>query len=699
MNLNYGTLDADPAGNASTLAVFLHGFRRTNADMHDPIDAARAALTGGVDVYAPTLPYRRWWDWTGANRIVARLVADLDDIWSNKKHGYQRVIFVGYSMGGVLMRRLFLAGSPRPPDYAGAFAFRDDLPASVSRDEVAHGWAAKVERLVLIATWEKGWNISDRESWKYWLLLNFFGLVGHLTPPRLALAGTMFDMRRGAPFIVQTRLLWFAYRRWHNPAHGFAPLRQHAGKPARGADPLVVQIVATRDDFISPSDQVDNDVNGVIPPDDARARYFVLEMPETDHREAVTFPKSPTAPREAVRRKIFSAALTGTATAGTENGDAAAVAFDGHARDPALLEDVSLTPNDAVDDVIFVIHGIRDDGYWTHRIAKAVKETAAARPANESIRLIQSRTPTYGYFAMLPFVLPWIRRQKVEWFMDLYVSVKACFPNATMHYVGHSNGTYLAARALKDYAAARFGKVYFAGSVVRTDYDWPALTAAGRVERFHNARGATDWVVALLPKSIDYCSDLGGAGFDGFGPPTPDADTKAITQSKGYAWGGHSGAITEPHWGGIADFIVTGAKPPEPGALFAAKPHALLSAFSRLRLGIPVAVVIVLGALVVALAWMFRDGRPSARQPFDGVNWRYSLAFVAVFAVISALGKWSSSGPKAWLSTALLVIGGLAFGRWFSTSLLSELFHHGTLLAGFGLVLLLALIRFVLTRF
>src|SRR5262249_3102730 len=90
MNLNYGKLDADPAGNASTLAVFLHGFRRTNADINDPIDAARAALAGGVDVYAPTLPYRRWFDWTGANRIVARLVADLDDIWSNKKHGYQR---------------------------------------------------------------------------------------------------------------------------------------------------------------------------------------------------------------------------------------------------------------------------------------------------------------------------------------------------------------------------------------------------------------------------------------------------------------------------------------------------------------------------------------------------------------------------------------------------------------------------------
>jgi hypothetical protein len=27
----------------------------------------------------------------------------------------------------------------------------------------------------------------------------------------------MLDMRFGAPFIVQTRLLWMAYRRWQNP--------------------------------------------------------------------------------------------------------------------------------------------------------------------------------------------------------------------------------------------------------------------------------------------------------------------------------------------------------------------------------------------------------------------------------------------------------------------------------------------------
>jgi hypothetical protein len=41
-------------------------------------------------------------------------------------------------MGGALLRRVFLAGSPRPPDYDGVFAFRDDLPGGVSRKAADH---------------------------------------------------------------------------------------------------------------------------------------------------------------------------------------------------------------------------------------------------------------------------------------------------------------------------------------------------------------------------------------------------------------------------------------------------------------------------------------------------------------------------------------------------------------------------------
>ena len=86
--------------------------------------------------------------------------------------------------------------------------------------------------------------------------------------------------------------------------------------------------------------------------------------------------------------------------------------------------------------VVFVIHGIRDKGFWTKKIGRAIKE----RARDAGIRM-RSVTSTYGYFALLPFIAPWTRQAKVEWLLDQYVGARALYPNAELFsYVGHSNG-------------------------------------------------------------------------------------------------------------------------------------------------------------------------------------------------------------------------------------------------------------------
>ncbi len=179
------------------------------------------------------------------------------------------------------------------------------------------------------------------------------------------------------------------------------------------------------------------------------------------------------------------------------------------------------------------------------------------------------------------------------------------------HYVGHSNGTYLVAKALTNYPAARFGNIYFAGSVVDPRFDWRGLKQSHRIARFHNARGASDWVVALLPKSLEYFMDLGGAGFDGFDQiqykdQPVGTVCQGLTQSKKYAVGGHSGAIAEQHWDQIAEFIVNGTPPFESGEepeLFSGSNHRYLSfsAISVLARLFWLSVAAVL--LVLAYSW------------------------------------------------------------------------------------------------
>jgi pimeloyl-ACP methyl ester carboxylesterase len=216
--------------------------------------------------------------------------------------------------------------------------------------------------------------------------------------------------------------------------------------------------------------------------------------------------------------------------------------------------------------------------------------------------VVRARTPTYGYFAMLPFVLPWIRRQKVEWFMDQYVTARAYFPNGQISYVGHSNGTYLAARALRDYAAATFKHLFFAGSVVRRDFDWLSPIREGRLVKLHNIPAAGDWVVALLPKSVEWYKkfDLGGAGFDGFNDAGKHAN---ITQPKAFAKGGHSAAIAEVHWDHIARFVIDGTVPPEqPEQAYVPSRVPWLRWLAELHLGLPILflLLVILIPLVIA---------------------------------------------------------------------------------------------------
>jgi pimeloyl-ACP methyl ester carboxylesterase len=166
---------------------------------------------------------------------------------------------------------------------------------------------------------------------------------------------------------------------------------------------------------------------------------------------------------------------------------------------------------------------------------------------------------------MLPFVLPWIRRQKVEWLMDEYVGVKSRFPNAEFSYVGHSNGTYLVARALEDYPAARFHNVLLAGSVVRRSYDWAALLKANRVSKVLNVVAMRDWVVALFPMGLEplrrfFDFDLGGAGFGGFNQARPVAKVSNLDEVH-YVIGGHGAGPVETQWSRIADFIVNDIVP------------------------------------------------------------------------------------------------------------------------------------------
>jgi pimeloyl-ACP methyl ester carboxylesterase len=210
-----------------------------------------------------------------------------------------------------------------------------------------------------------------------------------------------------------------------------------------------------------------------------------------------------------------------------------------------------------------VIHGIRDVGYWTHKIARRVLTLAKQTPDEKKV--LATETSSYGYFPMLPFLLPTKRKEKVEWLMDQYAEALAQYPNAEFSFVGHSNGTYLLARALEDYPSCRFKHVVFAGSVVLARYDWNAAIARGQVRKVLNYVATADWVVAFFPRAIQmlHWQDLGSAGHDGFEGARPGASVEQIR----FVRGGHGAALNEANWDAIARFVLSGQKVEPPPSI------------------------------------------------------------------------------------------------------------------------------------
>lgn len=520
------------------------------------------------------------------------------------------VVIIGYSFGSLIARKAYV--------YACGNCAPEDLEAS--RYDAPKAWAKRVERIVLLAGMNRGWQLSAHVAlhrliqWGIGVAIGNFIMaltLGKKTP-------LVFRVHRGAPFLTMLRLQWMSMRR----------------QRASGSSPMVIQLLGSIDDIVSPEDNID-----LVAGHD----FYYLDVPHSGHQSVIEMDRSG----------------AGQARAGVLT-DALTLDADGLSRCSILPGDDGVpVVDETVTDVVFVIHGIRDVGYWTQKIARRVITLArlreqqrddrahpgAGRPCPGALCSVKTETSSYGYFAMLPFLLPNVRRKRVEWLMDRYAENKATYPNARFSYVGHSHGTYMLARALETYPCVRFKHVAFAGSVVRTQYDWDTLIRAGRVRGVLNFVASADWVVATFPRTFQMLGwqDLGSAGHDGFAQakqenaPADIAKPDSTVQDRPgprlredhYVKGTHDAALKEEHWDVIAQFILDGQAPTSCDLLGERSSFVVgLGRNAPLISFMIVAALLVIGAVLLVLA---------------GRGWehsRWALAFAAYLAIIWKIATW-----------------------------------------------------------
>ena len=386
-------------------------------------------------------------------------------------------------------------------------------------------WFTKINRIILLAGINKGWSSTPA--------LGFFSLFGtdFLVLLDTVLYGLtkrlfIFKIRHNSPFINNLRIQWMSL-----------PNKIYLKKV------LIIQLLGTKDDIVSPQDNIDF-VTG--------QSFRYIQVQKSGHADIIKLEENQDR-KEKVREALISTPDSIYETSlSIEDLEDASFPF------PKAKYDVT--------DVAFIIHGIRDRGFWTKKLAITIK-LLGNKEDNENW---STETSTYGYFGFLPFLISYLRQNKVEWLIDKYIENKALYPNARFHYVGHSNGTYLLAKALEDYPWCQFHHIAFAGSVVTENYNWQEKIDRQQVKKMLNFVATGDWVVGIFPNlmgKFPFWRYLGGAGYNGFNFNQNKSENQyceyetnaeqTIHQLK-FICGNHGAALTEENWEIIADFIVKG---------------------------------------------------------------------------------------------------------------------------------------------
>jgi hypothetical protein len=329
----------------TSLVVILHAYTRKPRDMRYVRQAVSAAKPN-AHILTPKLPLGGF-SCADANQIAAQIVTEITEQvqfrlnrnWAK----FSEILLIGHSMGALIARKAYLiaCGISEAP--------LDDPDLSLS-ENIRQPWAADVKRIILLAGMNRGWSINYHLGFFRSLSMSVGAAYGHLL---LALSHkrlVIFNARCGSAFVTQLRLQWLALVSSSRDKN--IPLA------------LTVQLLGTIDDLVSPADNIDLETG---------SDFIYLDMPFSGHKNVIEMDGTPAGVE---RLKVFTQVLT---------------------EDEQTLRAQRIVPSDftlaqvqpRVTNVIFVIHGIRDEGYWTQKIALKVIALGQAPPPTTSVQPVR----------------------------------------------------------------------------------------------------------------------------------------------------------------------------------------------------------------------------------------------------------------------------------------------------------------------
>ena len=448
-------------------------------------------------------------------------------------HLEQQVLdFVGGSVSKYCPGKILLMGFG-----TGCLLVRGTLLRALDSGAV---WLPQLDRVIYAGGILRGWSITTATPSKirlivplirFMVLLNKLAWIARVTWLRsFNIHWNVFflsNTERGTPYVVEQQL------RFLKQSNQLLHVR-------------FIHLIGTEDRYVSPVDTVE-----ILP----LAQSWYIELPGLSHFDIVNPDQigiSGAATVDAWRETMERVLLA-------NNDGLRKLSISGDHIDDYVYQldlPVASRVHEEVRDVVILLHGVRDDGFWTKRIGAKIKSGRE--------KTVRTPTPSYGFFSVLNFLSIFARKSKVRWFLEMYLTLKVHYPKSDISFVGHSNGTYLAVQAMKLCKSVRFKRMYFAGSVVRTDFNWCDHDEQVS-EKVVNVVNSNDFVISTSPGFIEDLGwsflNIGGAGQLGF---KKECLTSKVENFGPFARG-HSGAISRDYWPAISAFINGGDfNPPEP---------------------------------------------------------------------------------------------------------------------------------------
>lgn len=308
--------DPEIHGTSTTLVVVLHGIGR---ELRDWCEAIKEFLPN-ADLIVPQYESNLFSN-VDPRRVADQLVQYIHeaDISRSKRldgGAYERIILIGYSGGGLIIRKTYLI----------AMGYGDD--EKLIRNFKPFPWVKKVERILLMAALNRGISNTKPEhtSWGMYAIQR----LGWMVLPLLGGGKFVSHLRRGSPFVANLRVQWIRLSQ--------APDVQL---------PPTIQLLGDVDEVVAEEDNVD-----VL----ADASFKYLKIRDTGHVSICDFKDAAVG---GYRKEKFHQALTTPIEA--LDSDTVSNAHE-----------VGQSHNH----VVFIMHGIRDMGLWTSRISETVELVA-----------------------------------------------------------------------------------------------------------------------------------------------------------------------------------------------------------------------------------------------------------------------------------------------------------------------------------